>query len=121
LIAGFILYSTLKLLREAVHGLMEGVPLNLSLANIGQSMAERPGVLSVHDLHVWSLSSQKLALSAHIVIDDLLQWDRILDDLSNMLREQHDIGHVTLQPENATRVITFSNRQHSKNTEPPAD
>lgn len=121
LIAVFILYSTLKLLREAVHGLMEGVPLNLSLANIGQSMAERPGVLSVHDLHVWSLSSQKLALSAHIVIDDLLQWDRILDDLSNMLREQHDIGHVTLQPESATRVITFRNPQHTKNTEPPAD
>ncbi len=104
-IVAFILYSTLRLLREVLHGLMEGVPLGLSLTAIGTDMAARPGVLSIHDLHVWSLSSQRLALSAHVVLQDLNQWDSILDDLRHMLLEQYDIDHVTLQPETRTRIV----------------
>ncbi|SDW16893.1 cation diffusion facilitator family transporter [Nitrosomonas communis] len=105
LIVAFILYSTLRLLREVLHGLMEGVPLELSLTAIGTEMAARPGVLSVHDLHIWSLSSQRFALSAHVVLLDLNQWDSILDDLRHMLSEQYGIDHVTLQPETPARVV----------------
>lgn len=106
LIVAFILYSTLRLLREVLYGLMEGVPPGLSLTAIGTEMATRPGVMSVHDLHVWSLSSQRLALSAHVVLQDLNQWDSILNDLRHMLLEHYGIDHVTLQPETPTRVFT---------------
>lgn len=109
-ISVLILYSTLRLLREAVHGLMEGVPLGLSLTTIGDDMAARPGVISVHDLHVWSLSSRRIALSAHVVIDDLSQWNDILRDVQEMLMDKHGIDHVTLQPETATQIVHFRPR-----------
>ena len=107
LIVVFILYSTLRLLREALHGLMEGVPLQLSLTAVGTDMATVPGVQSVHDLHVWSLSSQRLALSAHVVMEDLTRWDAILAELRNLLLQRYGIDHVTLQPETTTRVVRF--------------
>ncbi|MCI0506803.1 MAG: cation diffusion facilitator family transporter [Gammaproteobacteria bacterium] len=107
LIVAFILYSTLRLLREALHGLMEGVPLSLSLSAVGADMAKQPGVLSVHDLHVWSLSSQRLALSAHVVLADLGQWDAVLHGMRNMLLQRYGIDHVTLQPETTTRIVRF--------------
>lgn len=105
LIVAFILYSALRLLREALHGLMEGVPLGLSLSAIGKEMAGRPGVLSVHDLHIWSLSSRHLALSAHIMLEDLSQWSTILADQRDMLKQHHGIDHVTLQPETPTQLV----------------
>lgn len=98
-----ILGSSLRLLREALHALMEGVPLNLSLNEIGQSMAGIDGVRSVHDLHVWTLSSKRIALSAHIVIDDLQSWPHVMHDVSHLLDERYDIEHVTLQPESTAR------------------
>jgi cobalt-zinc-cadmium efflux system protein len=109
-IAVLILYSTARLLREAVHGLMEGVPLGVSLTAIGNEMAARPGVVSVHDLHVWSLSSKHIALSAHVVLEDLAQWNAILKDIQVMLLENHGIDHVTLQPETTTQVVRFAGR-----------
>lgn len=107
LIVAFILFSTLRLLREALLGLMQGVPSQLSLSKIGNAMLAVPGVKSVHDLHVWSLSSKRLALSAHVVLDDLSQWDGILDELRNLLLQRFDIEHVTLQPETTTRIVRF--------------
>lgn len=105
LIVSFILYTTLRLLREVLLGLMEGVPLGLSLTAIGTEMAGRAGVLSVHDLHVWSLSSRRLALSAHVVVEDLNSWNSILDDLRQILLENYGIDHVTLQPETRMRTM----------------
>ena len=58
-IGALILVSSLRLLRQALHGIMEGVPLHLSLEEIGQEMACVPGVISVHDLHVWSVASEE--------------------------------------------------------------
>ena len=105
LIAALIISSTLRLLREALHGLMEGVPLGLSLPDIGKDMAAHQSVASVHDLHVWSLSSKRLALSAHVVLDDIMQWEGILNDLRSLLLERYGIEHVTLQPEISTPII----------------
>jgi len=104
-ICALILVSSLRLLREALHALMEGVPLHLSLNEIGTAMAGVGGVRSVHDLHIWTLSSDRTALSAHLVIDDLTQWERVLHDVSTMLTERFEIEHVTLQPESAVRTL----------------
>jgi cobalt-zinc-cadmium efflux system protein len=110
-IAGLILYSGLRLLREALHALMEGVPLHLSLEEIGVALAGTPGVHSVHDLHVWTLSSNRVALSAHLVVEDLGQWDEVLRAVGTLLHDRFGIEHLTLQPEPLTRPITW---RHTK-------
>jgi cobalt-zinc-cadmium efflux system protein len=103
LICALILALSLRLLRESVHALMEGTPLRLSPEAIGLEMARQDGVASVHDLHVWTLSGSRVALSAHVVVSDLASWERTLRQLQHMLRERFGIEHVTLQPETAAR------------------
>ncbi len=99
LIAMLIAYSSLKLVREAFHGLMEGVPLHLSLEEIGVTMAKVEGVISVHDLHIWSLTAERIALSAHVVIGGLESWPETLTRLQALLAQRYGIQHPTLQPE----------------------
>ncbi len=98
-ICALILYSTLRLLRDALHVLMEGVPPDVDLNRVGHALAEVPGVLSVHDLHIWMLSSGVPALSAHVVMGDLLDWPKVLGEMRVLLVERYHIDHVTLQPE----------------------
>ena len=99
LVAALILVSALRLLREVVHVLMEGVPLSVQLGAVGQDLAKLDGVLRVHDLHVWTLSSGTIALSAHLEIRDLADWPGILAAARQTVDTQHGIRHVTLQPE----------------------
>jgi len=98
-IALLILASTVGLLREALHVLMEGVPRNLKLEEVGRHLARVPGVLSVHDLHIWNISSGRMALSAHIELESLERWPGILEQSRRALEERYGIDHVTLQPE----------------------
>ncbi len=98
LIGGLVLAASLRLLRDAVHGLMDGVPFHVSLEGLGNELAAVPGVLEVHDLHVWSLSGERLALSAHVRLNDMNDWPTILDSLRHEAGE-HGIGHATFQPE----------------------
>ena len=98
-IAALILVSTQRVLRDALHVLMEGVPPAIELAAIGQALATIPGVAKVHDLHVWSIAPGSVALSAHLEIADLQRWPGILTEASAMLQARYGIGHVTLQPE----------------------
>ncbi|HEY3645621.1 MAG TPA: cation diffusion facilitator family transporter [Gammaproteobacteria bacterium] len=94
-----ILLSSLKLLGDATQVLLEGVPAGMDLAGIGRSMAAVEGVGSVHDLHVWSVSSGEVALSAHVVIEELGQWEAVYRGLCDHLHDSYNIGHITLQPE----------------------
>jgi len=104
-IGALILVSSLRLLRQALHGLMEGVPLHLSLEEIGREMAGVRGVKSVHDLHVWSVASDEIMLSAHMLVEDMNQWQSILETSRALLHDHFDIGHVTLQPEADIHVL----------------
>ena len=101
-VAVLISVSAIRLLREVVHVLMEGVPLNIKLETVGHDLAALPGVLRVHDLHVWTLSSGTLALSAHLEIRSLLDWPKLLESARQTLASRHGIRHVTLQPEALT-------------------
>jgi len=95
-----IVVSSLRLLREAVHIIMEGVPGHLDLQEVGEAMAGiDTRVESVHDLHIWSLSSGQIALSAHIVLVDMNAWQDILALEQGMLADKFNIDHITLQPE----------------------
>lgn len=98
-VAVLIGVAALRLLREVVHVLMEGVPLHLQLDAIGRDLATLDGVVHVHDLHVWTLSSGTIALSAHLEIRRLEDWPAILDAARLTLDARHGIRHVTLQPE----------------------
>ena len=98
LIGGLVLASSLRLLRDALHGLLDGVPFAVSLPELGRELAAVPGVLEVHDLHVWALSGERLALSAHVRVHDLNAWPLVLEGLLRVTGE-HGIGHATFQPE----------------------
>ena len=107
IIVAMILVSTLRLLRETVHGLMEGVPLGLSLDKVGMDLAAVDGVASVHDLHIWSLSSRVIALSAHVVVTDMNDWENIRARLNEVLHDRYGIEHVTLQPEASVHELHY--------------
>ncbi|MFP4607155.1 MAG: cation diffusion facilitator family transporter [Thiohalospira sp.] len=94
-----ILFASFNLLREGVHVLMEGVPPHLDLPEVGRTLAEVEGVHSVHDLHIWVPDSGMTALSAHVVVEDLKDWEVLLDRLHDVLRAEFGIEHATLQPE----------------------
>ncbi|MBW8327876.1 MAG: cation diffusion facilitator family transporter, partial [Thiobacillus sp.] len=98
-VAVLIGVSALRLLREVMHVLMEGVPLHIRLDAVGNDLAALDGVLRVHDLHVWTLSSGSLSLSAHLELRDLDDWPGILAAARKTLDTRHGIRHVTLQPE----------------------
>lgn len=98
LIGGLVLAASLRLLRDALHGLMDGVPFAIDLDHLGKKLASVPGVIEVHDLHVWALSGERLALTAHVRLNDMADWPAILHGLQHEA-EEHGIGHATFQPE----------------------
>jgi cobalt-zinc-cadmium efflux system protein len=108
LICALILFSTLRLLREALQVLMEAVPLNIELNDVGQSLAAVPGVVSVHDLHIWTPASGAPALSAHVVVEALVDWMKTLAALRALLSARYGIEHVTLQPETREGIVSVA-------------
>jgi len=98
LIGILILFSSWRVLKSSLHILIEGVPEHLSVEKIGQGMAAVPGVLDIHDLHVWSLCSGHVALSAHVVTADqpLAKGDGIMAELKQRL-SKFGIEHTTIQ------------------------
>ncbi|MGH8671934.1 MAG: cation diffusion facilitator family transporter [Burkholderiales bacterium] len=101
-VAALILYSAVRLLREALHVLMEGVPMHLDISEVEAALAGIAGVKSVHDLHIWTLSHGIVALSAHLEVSSLEAWSAMLDEAGVVLRESYGIEHATLQPEVGT-------------------
>lgn len=94
-----ILKSTISVLRESYHFLMEGVPHHIDYVQVGTDLAAVKGVLSVHDLHVWEMTPGEPALIGHVEIRDLQEWPDVLRAIKAMLLHQHGIDHVTLQAE----------------------
>lgn len=99
LVSLLILRSTVAILRESYHSLMEGVPQAIDYLKVGDDLASVPGVLSVHDLHVWDMSPGQPALIGHLRIQSMREWPTVLAAVKAMLLAQHGIDHVTLQPE----------------------
>lgn len=98
-ISVLILVSTVRILREALHVLMEGVPLEIDLADVGNALAQLEDVRSVHDLHIWTITSGQVALSAHVDVDTLESWPALLENIRSLARSRFGIDHVTVQPE----------------------
>ena len=96
-----ILPRTWRLLRQAVNVLLEGTPPHLSLTEIEDAMTRVPGVRRVHDLHVWTLTSGREAMSAHVVVADVRESERLLQALHAVLHAKFGIDHTTIQLETA--------------------
>ncbi len=95
----FILPRTWNLIKQAVQILLEGVPPHLDVREIETAMRASHGVRDIHDLHVWTLTSGKEAMSAHILVDDLSDGQHVLKDLQELLRQRFGIEHTTVQLE----------------------
>jgi cobalt-zinc-cadmium efflux system protein len=105
-VIGFlILPRTATLLSQAVNVLLEGVPPHLDLGEIEQAMAAVPGVRRVHDLHVWTLTSGREAMSAHVVAGAPVEADRLLQDLHLVLHARFGIDHTTIQIESEAPLL----------------
>lgn len=113
-IAGLILVSAIRVLREALHALLDGVPPGIDLRQVGDELARLDDVLSVHDLHIWSIAAERSALSAHVVIRRMDDWPTVLGRIRAHLSEHQGIEHVTLQPEPIETVLRYT-------PGPPAD
>ena len=98
-IALFILPRTWTLLRQAVNVLLEGAPPHLDVPEIEAALCAAAGVRRVHDLHVWTLTSGREAMSAHVVVRPDTPADRILDELHVILHARFGIDHTTIQVE----------------------
>ncbi len=100
LIGFLILFSSWDLLKESVHILMEGVPAGVQISDIEQTLLKQNGVCCVYDLHVWSITSNRHALSAHVVLSDPAEdRNQVLKRLNNVLVEKFHIDHTTIQIE----------------------
>jgi cobalt-zinc-cadmium efflux system protein len=100
LIALVIVVGTWSLFHRSLHLLFDGVPDDIDLDLVRQSLLDLQGVVDVHDLHVWAMSTADNALSAHLVVDnDDLDHDALLEQTTKMLHEQFDIRHAVLQQE----------------------
>ncbi len=98
IIAGLILNSAIKLIMESSNILLEGSPSHVDVNKINNAILNLPEVIRIHDLHVWSISSQRVALSIHIVSDHPIPTT-VLHKVDNLLRTDFDIDHLTIQVE----------------------
>ncbi len=99
LIGLIILRGAVGVLRECSDILLEGVPKNIKLNQVEKVLKHVPGVVDIHDLHVWGISSAHLALSAHVVVEEQTTHStkKILDEIQAKMRGNFNIEHLTIQ------------------------
>lgn len=95
----WVLPRTWILLKDTTQILLEGVPAHLKLADIRAAIAGAPGVAGVHDLHVWSMSSNDVSLSTHVVLADGAEAEAVRRSVAALLHDRFEIEHVTIQTE----------------------
>lgn len=104
LICGGIVLTAFWLLRDSVNILLEGAPAHLDLDEIRAALKEIPGVLDVHDLHLWSLTQGQDSMSGHLVLDAGRDQAEALKAGKELLAERFGLTHVTLQIEKENAV-----------------
>ncbi len=99
LVSALMLRTAWSLLRESGLVLLEGTPRDLDSDAVGQALARHPGVIEVHDLHVWEVTSGFPALAAHVLVAPGADCHGIRRELETLLEDRFSIGHTTLQVE----------------------
>lgn len=95
----FIIPRIWLLLKKSVHILMEGAPPNISYEEVKKSILEIKGVTGIFDLHIWTISSNQDALTAHVVISDRTKSELVLREIMSILEKKFNISHSTIQIE----------------------
>jgi cobalt-zinc-cadmium efflux system protein len=108
LIAGLVARSAYSIVRNSTLILLEGAPSELDTREILATLKELDGVVDVHDLHVWTISTGMDALSGHVVVRDqmLSESNKILSEINTVLAKRYNITHTTIQMEHE-REISF--------------
>ena len=106
LIAALVLRTAWQLVREAVDVLMEAVPAHIDVEALRRALEGVAGAREVHDLHVWSLTTGRYALSAHAVIDECVADDALLTAMAATCARDFHIDHVTIQIEHQSRLAS---------------
>ena len=104
LVALLIVPRTLWLLRDSLDVLLEATPKEVDLSQVERHILEAPGVIAVHDLHAWTITSGMNVVSAHVVLADDGRPGDVLDHLGLCLADDFDINHSTFQLETAEHV-----------------
>jgi cobalt-zinc-cadmium efflux system protein len=99
LIGALVIFSSWELIREAVSVLMESAPGHLDVDEVRNTILAHPGVIDVHDLHIWTIATGLDALSAHVAVEDGSAPPRLLGELSELLYDRFGIDHITIQIE----------------------
>ena len=94
-----VLYSSWELMAESVEVLLEGTPRHLKISNILKDLGGIRGIVSIHDLHVWSIASGMTAMSCHIVMRTNEDSNLVLAESSHLMREKYGVEHTTIQIE----------------------
>lgn len=98
-IAGYILWQSLTMMRRSIHILMEGAPADVDCDALVAELQSIPGVIEIHHLHLWELDEHERALEAHVVVDaeHLTRWAEIKQEIKRRLGEQFRIHHSTVE------------------------
>ncbi|HXG26173.1 MAG TPA: cation diffusion facilitator family transporter [Candidatus Binatia bacterium] len=113
-IAVLILPRTWRLLREALDVLLEATPKGIDLETVRDHILEAPGVVDVHDLHAWTITSGMNVVSAHVVLAEGAKPGDILDHLGTCLSDDFDVKHSTFQLETPEHVLWEARADHAQ-------
>jgi len=94
-----IIWSSIRLIRESTNVLLEGTPAHINLAAVEEAILNTMGVEDVHDLHVWTITSGREALSAHVIHGYSVSQPDLLKELRTKLHDRFGVDHLTIQME----------------------
>ena len=117
-IAGLLVASAFRLVRDSVEILLEGTPRHLDLEEIARKACALPGVSGVHDLHIWTVSSGFTAMSAHVDLQPGADAERVRFSVHRLLHENYAIEHTTIQTEAAPALLSIAESGSLESGEP---
>ena len=112
IISLLIVYNSWRIVKDAVNVLLEGAPSHINPAAVEQAIREVPGVRAIHDLHIWTITSDRHVLTAHIVVSSADESCRVLREVRTLLAERFKLAHSTIQIEDPTfaTVVNFKKK-----------
>jgi len=112
IISLLIVYNSWRIVKDAVNVLLEGAPSHINPAAVEQAIREVAGVRAIHDLHIWTITSDRHVLTAHIVVSSADESCRVLREVRELLARRFHLAHSTIQIEDPTfaTVVNFKKR-----------
>lgn len=99
IVCALLVHAVWSVFKDAIAVLLDAVPAGVSYDRVGETILAIPGVLDVHDLHIWTMAPGHAAITAHVRLDDRANWSECLRNARAALRTAYKIDHITLQPE----------------------